>query len=78
MIYLVNSRTNATRIGWHLWGIDLRLAPWVTSRMVASRLAGPSSSWRKVLVDVGLLHDYKVILANADGKVLWLFLCSQC
>ena len=24
---LVNSHTNTTRIGWHLWEIDLRLAP---------------------------------------------------
>ena len=27
MVYLVNSHTNATRIGWHLWEIDLRFAP---------------------------------------------------
>ena len=27
MVYSVNSHTNATRIGWHLWEIDLRFAP---------------------------------------------------
>ena len=27
MVYLVNSHTNANRIGWHLWEIDLRFAP---------------------------------------------------
>jgi len=27
MVSLVNSLTNATRIGWHLWEIDLRFAP---------------------------------------------------
>ena len=27
MISLVNSHTNSTRIGWHLWEIDLRFAP---------------------------------------------------
>jgi len=27
MVALVNSHTNATRIGWHLWEIDLRFAP---------------------------------------------------
>ena len=27
MVSLVNSDTNATRIGWHLWEIDLRFAP---------------------------------------------------
>ena len=27
MVSLVNSHTNATRIGWHLWEIDLRFAP---------------------------------------------------
>ena len=27
MVSLVNSHTNASRIGWHLWEIDLRFAP---------------------------------------------------
>ena len=27
MVSLVNCHTNATRIGWHLWEIDLRFAP---------------------------------------------------
>ena len=27
MVSSVNSHTNATRIGWHLWKIDLRFAP---------------------------------------------------
>ena len=27
MVSLVNSHTNATRIGWHLWEIDIRFAP---------------------------------------------------
>ena len=27
MISLVNSYTNATRIGWHLWEIDVRFGP---------------------------------------------------
>ena len=27
MVSPVNSHTNATRIGWHLWEIDLRFAP---------------------------------------------------
>jgi len=27
MVSLVNTHTNATRIGWHLWEIDLRFAP---------------------------------------------------
>ena len=29
MVSLVKSHTNATRIGWHLWEIDLRFAPWL-------------------------------------------------
>ena len=37
MVSLVNSHTNATRIGWNLWNIDLRFAPglppgWTVSR----------------------------------------------
>ena len=36
MVSLVNAHTNAPRIGWHLWEIDLRFAPglppgWVSS-----------------------------------------------
>ena len=31
MVSLVNSRTNAPRIGWHLWEIDLRCAPGLPS-----------------------------------------------
>ena len=27
MGFSVNSHTNATRIGWYLWEIDLRFAP---------------------------------------------------
>jgi len=27
MVSLVNPHTDATRIGWHLWEIDLRFAP---------------------------------------------------
>jgi len=37
MVSLVNSHTNATRIGWHLWEIDLKgpkICPWVASRVV--------------------------------------------
>jgi len=26
MVYLVNPHTNATRMGWHVWKIDLRVA----------------------------------------------------
>ena len=48
MVYLVNSHTNATRIGRHLWEIDLRFAPglppgWHGERFL-SRSAGPLSS----------------------------------
>jgi len=31
MVSLVNYHTNATRIGWHLWEIDLRFAPGLPS-----------------------------------------------
>ena len=29
MVSLFNSRTNATKIGWHLREIDFRFAPWL-------------------------------------------------
>jgi hypothetical protein len=42
MVYLVDSHTNAIRIGWHLWEIDLRFAPglppgWLLCADVLSR-----------------------------------------
>ena len=37
MVSLVNSHANSTRIGWHLWEIDLRFTPWVTSRVAGRR-----------------------------------------
>jgi len=39
MVSLVNSHTKATRIGWHLWEIDLRFAPGLPPgwRVFASR-----------------------------------------
>ena len=50
MVSLVNTRTNATRIGWHLWEIDLRFAPGlppgrggVAAAPVKSRHASPVS-----------------------------------
>ena len=36
MVSSVNSHTNATRIGWHLWEIDLRFAPRLPKKPHAS------------------------------------------
>ena len=36
MVSLVNSHTNATSIGWHLWEIDLRSAPGLPPRWGSS------------------------------------------
>ena len=42
MVSLVNSHTNATRIGWHLWELDLRFSSglppgWVGMRTCTSQ-----------------------------------------
>ena len=42
MISAVNSHTNATRIGWYLWEIDLRFA------------SGLSAGWDLVVEEVEL------------------------
>ena len=45
MVSLVNFHTNATRIGWHLWEIDLRFAPGLPPGWF------PTSFQRRVLLD---------------------------
>ena len=40
MVSLVNSHTHATRIGWHLWEIDLRFAPGLPPGWIASSGGG--------------------------------------
>ena len=47
MVSLVNSHKNATRTGWHLWEIDLRLAPGLPpGRLQYSR---GDAQWRDAL-----------------------------
>jgi len=43
MVSLVNSHTNATRIGWHLWDIDLRFASGLPPGWGAIAAHSPSS-----------------------------------
>jgi hypothetical protein len=43
MVSSVNSHANPFRIGFHLWEIDLRLAPWLPPGWVhAGRESGPA------------------------------------
>jgi len=44
MVSLVNSHTNATRIGWHLWEIDLRFAPGLRPGWLHDHVARPAGS----------------------------------
>ena len=44
MVSSVNSHTNATRIGWHLWEIDLRFAPGLPPGWRCIRQRGPRSA----------------------------------
>ena len=51
MVSLVNSHTNNTRIGWHLWEIDLRFAPglppgWRESSLLTPYWSESTSSFR--------------------------------
>jgi len=45
MVSVVNSHRNATRIGWHLWEIDLRFAPGLPPGWCAAE-SRPSSTAR--------------------------------
>jgi len=40
MVSSVNSHTNATRIGWHLWEIDLRFAPGLPPGWLCMSISG--------------------------------------
>ena len=40
MVSFINSHTNATRIRWHLWKIDLRFAPGLSLGWSGGRIAG--------------------------------------
>jgi len=65
MVSLVNSHTNATRIGWHLWEIDLRFAPglppgWRTRVFVAATMAlGLLAMTATFYALPGLISDYE-------------------
>jgi len=47
MVSLVNSHTNATRIGRHLWEIDLRFAPGLPPALIpeATAVDSPRGTW---------------------------------
>ena len=47
--FFVNSHTNATRIGWHLWEIDLRFAPGLPPGWGAAFTAAVSGVTRRPL-----------------------------
>ena len=57
MISLVNSHTNATRIGWHLWEIDLRFAPGLPPGWVVDLLRARSSSAALLLAMLGMQSE---------------------
>ena len=61
MVSLVNSQTNATRIGWHLWEIDLRSAP------------GLPPGWNLTSFDY-LLRFFFFTLVTGPGRSLSLTL----
>jgi len=41
MVSFIKSRANATRIGWHLWEIDLRFAPGLPTGWILSSRSQP-------------------------------------
>ena len=60
MVSLVNSHTNATRIGWHLWEIDLRFTPGLPPGWNAIRVR----SWSRQFVFAAFLCFYRQKLTN--------------
>ena len=60
MVSLVNSHTNATRVGWHLWDIDLRFAPGLPpGRLRAARAVAPLPSQERNTSQVATTFTWK-------------------
>jgi len=59
MVSLVNSHTNATRIGWHLRGIDLRFAHGLHPEWVGGQAASVPSIAGASVVLAGILQRTK-------------------
>ena len=78
MVSQVNSHTNATRIGWHMWEIDLRFAPRLP--LLQSACAPrPHQPQRSLPEPKTLLREIcKATLAGALQYVKRLALVSPC
>ena len=68
MVPLVNSRTKATRIGWHLWEIDLRIAlnstpGWLTTHQLS--LTTRAGGVEQVVYELRALQESVTRLATA-------------
>ena len=83
MVSLVNSHTNSTRIGWHLWEIDLRFAPgsppgWVGAAGMSAghKSGGVRTHWQLALAVEGCscrgVHE-KLLCGVEEGPArrLW-------
>jgi len=75
MVSFVNSHTNSTRIGWHLWEIDLIFAPGLPPGWCGA-LSGGEEGFPEAAADLSsrlfrnlLVH---VVPENAHGKNLSL------
>ena len=72
MVSLVNSHTDATKIGWHLWEIDFRFAPGA-QKFLPPRQNAPCPygiAYRRVLGTLHLMAHEQVPLHNAFKSVL--------
>jgi len=72
----VNSHTNATRIGWHLWEIDLRFAPglppgWSYQPLGDGGLFRLGGHARAVLFDEGVGEELRGRGAERGLYGLW-------
>ena len=81
MVSLVNSHTDATKIGWHLWEIDFRFAPGAQKLLpprqnapcpygIAYRRVPYGIAYRRVLGTLHLMAQEQVPLHNAFKSVL--------
>ena len=65
-IVLVNSHTNATRIGWHLWEIGLGFAPGLPPRWLdVTGVKQKSTRWPVAQI-LRYLHKLTVTLRGVD------------
>jgi len=71
MVYSVNSHTNATRIGWHLWEIDLRFASGLPPGWPTTQAAEPKPNTLNRSRDREFFIDNLLVRIHFITVMIW-------